>query len=264
MKKLNISAETIIKYDNAIEYYLKVKSIIKTDEKFHVNRDRFSQYMKSKGIEIINYQNLELVDNTVFNKIDTEEKAYWLGFLYADGCVYKNRPRLELSLQKSDTSHLNKFKNFLKYEYPIIEDSFRCRLSINNKQIYNDLLKLGCIPNKSLILLYPTKEQLPEEYTIPFVRGYFDGDGSIITRKTRIGTEYLNLSLIGTSEFLNSLQKEMNWKFSKLYKDKRHKNNTFFLSYNGKYVLNMFDILYSNSNIHLDRKYDKYINFKNK
>ena len=126
-----------------------------------------------------------------FKKIDTAEKAYWLGFLYADGCItrfYRNEKlksmSLELTLQDEDCDHLIKFKNALESNVPIqhkiINRKYKSdRIVINCTSMCRDLIKLGCTPVKSLTLEFPNNDILPEEYVRDFIRGYFDGDGGV-------------------------------------------------------------------------------------
>lgn len=98
-----------------------------------------------------------------FSKIDTEEKAYWLGFIAADGCVFE-RPNcgstLSFSLNIKDRGHLEKFLKDIKSSALIKEKSgsgygentLIASLTINSTQLVNDLKKYGIVPKKSLVL----------------------------------------------------------------------------------------------------------------
>ncbi len=85
-------------------------------------RQTLAKHFRELGVEIINKQNRLKFDNTVFDCIDTEEKAYWLGFIFADGYISsdslkgKSRYLLEISLKASDKNHLDKFNKFMKHE----------------------------------------------------------------------------------------------------------------------------------------------------
>ena len=79
------------------------------------SRQCIAKHLKLRGIEVVNRQNLHRINETIFDVIDTEEKAYWLGFLYADGYVSnhdknKNRNVIELTLALNDFSHIKKFR----------------------------------------------------------------------------------------------------------------------------------------------------------
>ena len=199
-------------------------------------------------------------DNTIFSKIDTEEKAYWLGFLYADGSVSSRDNGLELSLQLLDAEHLNKFKIFLKSSSNIRLDFKigRCRFSVSNKQFKEDLIKCGCTPRKSLILKFPSKDILPEKLYSAFIRGYFDGDGCLShvysdTKKQRFT---VCASFVGTKEFCKSLEEILskeNIHFS-WHHDKRHDDNVWSIKCNKTCSVKLLNYIYNNANIYLERK----------
>lgn len=256
-----MTERVIKKCEQAVEYYLETKSIEKTARKYKIRNDYLSQYLKSINIEVKNYQNISKLDEKVFDIINTEEKAYWLGFLYADGYVSYNTYDIELTLQLSDKHHLEKFKTFLKWENNVKTDFYRCRIIFKNKYLHGKLCKLGCFPRKSLILEFPTKNQVPDYLLHHFIRGYIDGDGCIYIYKSRY-KKYTSpaLNILGTENFLNSLKNVMNWRDIKIYKKKNQEART--LNYCGKYVVEMLDTLYKNSTIYLGRKYEKYLLIK--
>ena len=130
------------------------------------------------------------------------------------------------------------------------------RLVIANKHISERLVELGCGKAKTHTLKFPTLEQVPKEMQRHFIRGYFDGDGSISGKKQK------QFSIVGTIDFLTELQeiliKELG--FSKTKLDNRHENKSHqirSLRYCGKNRCIEFSIwLYKNSNIELKRKKD--------
>lgn len=144
-----------------------------------------SRKLKAKGIEIINHQNETKFNEHIFDVIDTEEKAYWLGFIFADGYISSRDNGFELSLKGSDIEHLHKFNKFMEHNKDNVKlgevknkdkTFLRCRWGIVNKHLWNTLNNLGCTPRKSLTLQFPN---ISEELEIPFIRGYFDGDGCL-------------------------------------------------------------------------------------
>lgn len=72
-----------------------------------------SKYIKKENIEIITNSTRKYIVDDVFEKIDTEEKAYWLGFLFADGYVGTNDNSVGLGLAIKDIEHVKKFKKFI-------------------------------------------------------------------------------------------------------------------------------------------------------
>lgn len=229
---------------------------LKDIEKIHnLKRWVIWHYAKKYGIELKKNWNATL-DTKAFDSIDTEEKAYWLGFIAADGYVGFAKERLckfELSLQLSDFLHLEKFKNFLKYSKPIRTDSYRCRIQFMNSHLVERLEQLGIVNRKSLILKFPTDNQVPKKLLIHYIRGYFDGDGSI-TKPNRV----IHVQLAGTKEYLEILDKEIDLNGTISKHNMKNDHNTFILHYHGDRARFFLDQIYENSNIHLNRKYEIY------
>lgn len=226
------------------------------------------RWLRKLGLNLPNYHNELKFDNTVFDTIDTEEKAYWLGFMYADGYISNNGKTVELSLKGDDRDHLEKFRVFLKNRNKVKigkskcngKEFSRCRLTMTNKHFHNALVSKGCIPNKSLIITFPDISLFAsKELIVHFIRGYVDGDGCI-----SIFQGYSAISIIGTLEFLEGIKRCFPNLFTNSYrKDKRRANsNTYSLQLEGKKAAKFGDMLYKNATVYLQRKYDKFI--KNK
>lgn len=243
------------KYNKAKYLYLKEhKTLSAIGKELHMSRNRLSKKFKAEGIEIIHPQNYTKFNDTVFESITTEEKAYWLGFLYADGYMSNTSNTIELSLKSSDINHLIKFKRFLGFgeNKHIFQDNIRCRIQFTNKKVKQDLCVLGCIPHKSLILTFPTIKQVPYTFIKDFIRGYIDGDGCLYIKPNN--SPYL--SIAGTQKFLQGLLNVTGWQNNKIYNPPHTKIYT--IAWGGKYVLNYLDSIYENATIFLDRKYEQY------
>lgn len=200
-------------------------------------------------------------NQNIFSKIDTEEKAYWLGFLYADGTVRskKGDNQIELSLQEQDYEHLVKFRKFIGNNNKIAfrEKQKAYRYCVRSRQIKNDLIKLGCVPNKSLILKFPTKKQIPDSLLKHFVRGYTDGEGCLCITHGKMHYE-----LIGTQDFLSGLKKRVGlFQGATIYIKHKDSEIRRICLGSAKQVKQICDWLYKDSNIYLDRKYNKYYNY---
>lgn len=126
-----------------------------------------------------------------FNEINTKEKAYWLGFLYADGCVMvdkrSNSKRIRISSNIKDETLIDKFceatkSNREKKEYY----KNVVRLTIWNDDLANDLIKWGCIPRKSNIITLPKLNN--RSLYLAFLLGFFDGDGTQYTTRITSGS----------------------------------------------------------------------------
>jgi hypothetical protein len=210
------------------------------------------------------------VKHDIFSIIDSEEKAYFLGVLYADGCVHKNV--VKLSLQELDKDILLKFRDFLgsNHKINIRKDPRQpnspdiLTVSIGSKQIVNDLKKLGCMERKSLILEFPTKNQVPPELIKHFIRGYFDGDGSFTKyfNKTENVNKYCS-TIVSTYNFCITLDKVVKKNCNiNTYLQIRHKNRkttTRQLKISGrKQVFRFLAWIYDEATIYMNRKYNKY------
>lgn len=197
-----------------------------------------------------------------FSKIDTEEKAYWLGFLYADGCVHSNS--YEISMNITDKEHVEKFQKAIgaiNHKITIINDKrwenakTLYQFSIKDKQLHEDLIKWGCIPQKSLKI--DKIPNIPRDFVSHFIRGYFDGDGSLHYLK---GTNNYRISFVGTQSFLMDIQKELQTNVSLYFGSSGKAYN---LQISGrKQVERILNYIYQDSTeqTRLDRKYQTYLN----
>jgi hypothetical protein len=135
------------------------------------------------------------VNHEYFNNIDSEYKAYMLGLLYADGSIYlgkggNRQHRLSIALQEEDGYILSKFAEDVgnvnvKIVYPpsIAKRNWKKRalVRISSNELCNTLISYGCNVNKSAIgMNFP---MLEDEYYKHFIRGFMDGDGSVILKK---------------------------------------------------------------------------------
>lgn len=269
--KNRLSLKTIERNNKVINLYQdKNKSIHEIADILNLDRRTISKILKDNNIEIKTLNDYTrksrkyFFDIDVFKKIDTEEKAYWLGFLYADGDISSNGYTVSLHLQESDYKHLVKFKKFLQCENIQIEhktykDNKSCRLRVNSVIMNRDLQKLGCISQKSLVLKFPTLEQVPEHLIHHFLRGYFDGDGCIC-----VSNKQAHFTIVGTPEFLNGYEyyilKTLNRQNpNKRKKSKASHDRTEFIAYAGnKQCEKIYCYLYKDATIYLDRKYQKF------
>lgn len=221
--------------------------------KYRINAQSLRNYINK-------YYTLETFNSAVFDVIDSEEKAYWLGFIFADGYInnYASHPNhgygFELSLQLSDIKHLEKFNKFISNKCCVKSDNFRCRVCLHSKHLWETLNNLGCTPCKSLTLKFPTN--IPQTLIKHFIRGYWDGDGCLTYKRAN----YPTISVLGTEQFLNSVQSFFNTSCN-LYNNSKTNNITKVLKYNGKLAFDITHELYGNASVYLDRKYSKYLEY---
>ena len=188
--------------------------------------------------EILKRNNIKIKPNHVINRknnfnqcyfqiIDCSEKAYFLGLLYADGNVYLKRNRIQITLINEDSYILEIFKAKISSTAKLYNDRSKySKLIIDSKEMTKNLIDLGCVPQKSLILKFPTEEQVPKHLIHHFIRGYFDGDGGVTKRKNN----FFSLNMTSTKEFLeefnNVLINHLNFSFSIFKKRYNHKENS--------------------------------------
>lgn len=197
-----------------------------------------------------------------FENIDSEEKAYWLGFLYADGSVSSKEDKIELGLAEKDVKHIEKFKNFMNIKNKICyrEKTKSYRISFRSQNCKQDLINKGCFPKKSLILRFPTEEQVPKHLIRHFIRGYFDGDGWFCN--TKAGS--FQIGFIGTEDFIKGVLKVLEGKINtsnkilNVHRENGAKRYIFSKFSDVSYFLNY---IYKDSIVYLDRKYEHYLDF---
>lgn len=125
-------------------------------------------------------------NHSYFDNIDTEDKAYWLGFIVADGCVYQNvagSKLVTIVLSTKDEEHLSRFLLQLEATHPIrhnkrgsgYSERATCRVDITSQQLYDSLAKHGATPRKTFTAKWP--DFLPRHLARHYLRGYSDGDG---------------------------------------------------------------------------------------
>lgn len=218
------------------------------------------------------YNTKYITNYNFFNKIDNEASAYFLGLLYADGNVYINKKHsyvVSIQLQESDKIILKILRDYLCKDLVLKKvidkrtNNLHFLLKINSKELCNKLINLGCIPNKSLKLKFP---KIEEQYIVHFIRGYFDGDGSIYTKKpSKTGHIDYSWQITSTFNFCNYVKKYL-LKLginSSMRVACKSNSITHTLSVGGNnQVLKLLDWMYNDSNIYLDRKYNKYLKLK--
>lgn len=215
------------------------------------------------------------VNNKYFEIINTEDKAYWLGFITADGCIYKrkngNSYTLYISLSSKDEKHLIKFKNDIESEHLIYKrkmttlkgtDIESVRIAISNQDICNDLIKLGITERKSLTCRSPVvPDEVPLELERHFWRGVIDGDGTIGWYKRHNSRKgKYSLSLVGSYGIVDGFR-DYCYKFVDSAAKVLKRENIYVFTQTESNAIKMCSILYDDSCIRLERKFDIYKNY---
>lgn len=252
--------------EEIIKLYQSGISMRKIEKLCNHSKNTISKILKKNNIHI-RYQNetsrIYKCDESFFENIDSEIKAYWLGFLMADGFIESKRQngaqKFGVTLNIKDKEHIVKFNNHLKstYEIKVYKGSgynpngLFAKLLITSQKMVNDLKRHGMVENKTKIAKFPTT--IPQQYIKDFIRGYFDGDGSIYFDNH---AKRYRISILGTKDFLEGIVKAFDIQ------------NNIYVEKEDIYVLNCTtskDIntvlykMYNNSTIFLDRKYNRYL-----
>lgn len=205
-------------------------------------------------------------DVAFFDLIDTEEKAYYLGFFFADGCNAESQGRIQFNISKKDENILVGFQKAVKTDAPII-DRKPCHIKGTNfigkptvqfilycKQYSKQLAKLGAPARKSKILEFPT--YIPVHLMRHFIRGYFDGDGAIAKAK-----KGLKFSVISTENFCCGIKDELALRGIEAPIYQNNRGYWYVEITNSGDCKKAFDWLYKDANCYCERKYNRYYEF---
>lgn len=251
--------ERAIYKQKAIQMYTNKKmSMNKIAKELGISDSTVKKFLIEEGIKIqANYVPYSVKDN-LFKAVLTEEDAYWLGLLYADGNVSSVGNSIELDLKAEDKYLVQQFNDYCGVTKPIKEHrikrgekeylSYRCTFA--NKEAHNNLINLGCISAKSLTLKCPTKDQVPDNLFPAFIRGYCDGDGYVRWEEIR----HKEIVLLGTQDFLEGIIKRMHWEeFAHVRPDGKSKNFRLEIQ-KMEFVYNVLSLLYKDKDLCLKRK----------
>lgn len=257
------------KLELAIEFYRNGMPLLDAWKATGCGRNKLQRTLKERGLMRSNRENSRKysVNESYFETIDTEEKAYWLGFIYADGYVSNTRNdyNIGISLGIKDKAHLEKFKKAIQSTHPIgVYDGNNygvgtkyCRLRFASKTMYTHLTEKGVFESKSLTLKFPSEDIVPKDLVPHFIRGYFDGDGSFAYSGKRDDT--YNVKIMGTREFLTEVANHIQCEL-KLYKRHADTKNNYSLEIHARQsVVDFGKYIYNGANIYMERKLLRYL-----
>lgn len=226
------------------------------------------------------------VDDNYFDNIDNQEKAYYFGLLYADGCNYEEENLVKIDLNEDDIEILEKFSKAICYTGDIkhynsetqkmftgSDKIYECkplvRLSFRSMQLSKQLALKGCVSNKSKYGIFPNSDVISDELLRHFIRGYMDGNGGISfwIDNENTGHKKFSIHFCGTSDIIQHLSDLFRDKFNCMpdvrsrYED-RDNNNLQMIIDGNRVVEKILDWLYCDASVYLNRKYEKYMILK--
>ena len=289
-KKTKISDHTIgkiFKQNNIIhnyknkealqkEYWENELSIGKIAKKFNCQTATIKKYLIE--LDVVNLEKESIRSKKAIYKLDKfdsitdEETAYWLGFLYADGFIDDKNNRIIINLQEKDKEHLESFANFIapgstvdyyeSYDKRSNKYATGYRLKIYSKEICNQLKKIGMIPGKKEKYKIPN---IPKCLLRHFIRGYFDGDGSIsisYTKRGHIQSQFMICSCnINILKYIANEIQDILYDEKYLNIKKRDEHLSIFYITDTIYISAIMNWLYYDSTVFLKRKYEKWYDF---
>lgn len=241
------------KYDNTAQFI----------RDYNLNTSTFFSFLKRNNLNSLQSTTRKYdIDVHYFDTIDSEEKAYWLGFLQCDS--YITDTLMEVCLCIADRGHLEKLKRCIKYNGNIIERLVNnkynsCRLTITSKDFVRPFTYIGLdkFKSKTMRFLMRCDNILFKHY----VRGIIDANGSISISVTKNGFYKVYLDVTsGSEKFIYELSNELE-KYYELHnstnitKDKR--SLTYRCYFKKSLYSKIFEDVYKYATISLDRKQEK-------
>lgn len=258
--------------DLVVQLYKELGSSVDVGKKFNVGHKVITKILEEKGIQRTAAKKRQYkINENYFDVIDTPNKAYILGFLYADGYNNKSKGTISMSLEVRDKHILEEIRNEIGSERPLefIDYSNKHDFGYTYKNQYRLLLfsmhmckmleSYGVVPNKSLVLDFPN---LRDDLLHHFIRGYFDGDGCIAQ-----GKKYTNfiLTITSTNSFCEKLKEIVEKEVGincHIYDASNHNGITKVFTTSGRLQTKaLLDWLYQDADLFLKRKYDRYIQY---
>lgn len=254
----------ILDDNKIINFYLtKPMSIKALSKQFNICELTAKKVLERNNISIYNRQDLNrgsLITN-FFEKIDSEEKAYLLGLFIADGCIfinkYKNNSKLfTIELQESDSYMIKKIKDLIKAPRKIVIDKRKneSSISVTNNEFVEHLERHGMVnykPNR----FFPT---LKEEMYKHFIRGYFNGDGSIYRRILTNRNPSWHIVFCGHDNIIYNIRNYLSNKLNIAFNKPSYEKGIFSVKWSSKKdVIALINYLYTDSTTYLFRKYEK-------
>jgi uncharacterized protein (DUF433 family) len=258
-------------YDDVVQMYASGLTMDMIAERYHCTHNIVMKVLKRCGVASRGrdeWLRKYTFNEHYFDDIDTSNKAYILGFLYADGCNHSGSNGVSLKLQERDREILEKINKEIENKKPLTFVDLKKQnekwqnayeISLFSKHLSETLTQKGVSPKKSHTITFP--EWLRDDLYPDFIRGYVDGDGCISK-----DIHHTGVYIVGTESFCESLGKIFedvleitNYHINVPGRAKENNTNTRTIQINGiSDVQKFLDWLYKDAELYLQRKYDIY------
>ena len=222
--------------------------------------------VKRSGVDIRPRGKISYFNKNYFEKIDTEGKAYFLGLLLTDGNVHRlkrNTPQyvIQLQLNVNDIDIIEKFKKELDANTKIIIDDRKgkrnamCCFRVQSKKLAEDLRKYGVVERKTLVT--ELTKLVPKELYRHYIRGIFDGDGTVFLRNKN----NLSFGFYGTHTLVSQTKEWLVEEIgvnNNLVHDQKDAMVSFVTFSKRNDIINFYKLMYTDSSFYLKRKKDKF------
>jgi excisionase family DNA binding protein len=260
--------EALSKLEEKVKELYNNKSIRAIARELSIDQKKVKLILTKFNITIKNSSEIKTIfkplNINIFDSIDSEEKAYFLGLLWADGCNLTKLSQIQISLQERDKDILLKFsefifgKNMLRFCKRNEPRQNQYKLIITNPHISKKLDEYGFNNRRNFYYGLPNCH-IPKEIFHHFIRGLWDGDGSIYFIK--YSQDYAS-QFIGSVKLCEELKSilECYYNFNiNIVKDDDYSQPMKRLNCHGnKKVQTLLDIIYNRASVFLKRKYDIY------
>jgi predicted DNA-binding protein YlxM (UPF0122 family)/transcriptional regulator with XRE-family HTH domain len=271
-KETNCSRQYIHKKLKGYEIPLRSKSesrdLALTKDKLQIkrlNEDGSSSFVLLKKTNV----------NEDFFSSWSSAMAYVLGVIYTDGNLNPGRIRESwraksastipsITVAQKEPELLEKILHLMDCDaklyfhkekvYGNTKAGALYHFRISNEKLYDDIVNLGLTPNKSLIMQFPN---VPNEYVRHFIRGCWDGDGSVYIEKEsrRIGASFVS----GSIEFVDGMVGELvsaGFSNRTIY-SKNNESKSYSFKFSGSQVRMLYHYLYDGvpDTEYLERKF---------
>ena len=266
----NYITRKITQYDSLIlEKYSNKQSIQSiADELFISTNTVWNCLLEHNAVDKERTSRIYNIDESKFASIKTEEDAYWLGFLMADGYIDETKGEVSLCLQYRDKEHVERFIQYIgsnkKGYLKMSGEHEQFRVDIASRKVSDNLKNLSCGQAKTFTLKFPSYKKVPKRLMKHFIRGYFDADGCAC-----LSNSILSFSIVSANKkFIYRLQdflvKELKINKTKISEEiNPMTDNILYTLHNAAYkdIQSIYSYLYSDATIYLERKHQKFISY---